>query len=418
MKNKKICVIGLGYVGLPLALAFGRKYKTIGFDLSSNRVDSLSDFIDKNNQHSKEEIKKSKYISFTNHVENIKDCNIYIICVPTPIDRNNNPDLKPLETSSMLVSSILKKGDIVIYESTTYPSCTEDFCVPILSGYSELFYNKDFFVGYSPERINPSDKVNTLENTIKVTSGSTPRVATIVDNLYKSIIPAGTHKASSIKVAEASKVVENIQRDVNIALMNELSIIFKSLKIDTKDVIDASATKWNFLKFNSGLVGGHCISVDPYYLIKKAKSVGVNPKIIQSSRDVNEFMSKFISDDIIKLMNEKGLYNKSKVLILGVTYKPNISDIRNSKVIDLYEHLSSKVNVTISDPYADKLHLLRKHVIKLTDFDKLKKYDAVILAVGHKDYLKIDLRKYLKNNKSILYDINGVLKKDKIDSRL
>lgn len=416
-----IAIIGLGYVGLPLAVEFGKKYPTIGFDINKNRIDELISGVDRTNEVDSRELSYSRNLKLSNNIEDLRSATIYIVTVPTPIDNYKKPDLVPLISASRMIGKILKKGDIVIYESTVYPGCTEEDCVPELEKASGLIFNTDFFCGYSPERINPGDKVNTLTKIKKVTSGSTPQIATIVDELYKSIIDVGTHKAPSIKVAEASKAIENAQRDLNISFVNELALIFDRIGIDTNDVIDAASTKWNFLKFKPGLVGGHCIGVDPYYLAYKAESLGYYPQVILSGRRVNDNMSTFVAEKVIKLMIDKDIRIKgAKVLILGITFKENCPDVRNTKVIDMHKRLTSfGLDVDILDPLADENIVLKNFGLKLIksiDID-YSLYNAVILAVTHNAFNTIDF-KSLKERNIIIYDLKGSLKKDYIDGRL
>jgi UDP-N-acetyl-D-glucosamine/UDP-N-acetyl-D-galactosamine dehydrogenase len=418
LNKQKISIIGLGYVGLPLAVEFGKKYSTVGFDIDESRIEELDKGIDRTNEKNKNEINESLNLVFSSDPKKIKSSNIYIITVQTPIDKFKKPNLKPLLNATSLIGSVLKKNDIVIYESTVYPGCTEEECVPLLEKTSNLKFNKDFFCGYSPERINPGDKINTLTKIVKVTSGSDNKTAEIVDKLYCSIIKAGTYKASSIKVAEASKSIENAQRDLNISFVNELSIIFDRLDIDTQDVIDAASTKWNFLKFKPGLVGGHCICVDPYYLTHKAEQVGYHPDVILSGRRVNDNMGKFVANKLIKLLVSKGNNLKnSKILILGVTFKENCNDIRNSKVKDIYDELN-KFNLKIDfyDPHVDKKNIQNEMGINL--IKKLSKYNAIILAVAHKEFLKIDYKSLKINSKSVIYDLKGFLDRKIVDARL
>ena len=419
-KNHKVAIIGLGYVGLPLATEFSKKYKTYGFDINTKRVGELNRGIDTTNEADSEDLTKqlNQGLEIVSTIDSIKDCNIFIVTVPTPITSSKTPDLSFLESASSSVGKILKKGDIVIFESTVYPGCTEEDCVPILEKTSGLKYNKDFFCGYSPERINPGDKVNTLTKIKKVTSGSTPEIGNIVNNLYASIITAGTHLVSSIRIAEASKAIENAQRDLNISFVNELALIFDKMGIDTEEVLDAAATKWNFLKFKPGLVGGHCISVDPYYLAHKAKSLGYYPEVILSGRKVNDNMSKFIASKVVKLMSQKGLpVRNSKALILGITFKEDCPDIRNSKVPDILNELKGfGLEVDIHDPQASKDEV--KHEFNLSLTDKLSKYKAIILAVSHCDFKRLDLEKLKDNSGAIIYDIKSFLNKDLVDGRL
>tara|TARA_B100001741_G_scaffold284155_1_gene259564 strand:- start:599 stop:1888 length:1290 start_codon:yes stop_codon:yes gene_type:complete len=427
IKEKKIAIIGLGYVGLPLAIEFGKKYDVIGFDINKERIKDLLKGKDKTNEANLKEMsyvtnhkknEKDKGLTFTSNDKDLIDCNIYIVTVPTPINQFKSPNLTPLLKASKMIGKMLKKGDIVIYESTVYPGCTEDDCVPVLEKYSGLKFNLDFYCGYSPERINPGDKINTLTKIIKVTSGSTNQVADFIDVLYSSIIDAGTHKAPSIKVAEASKAIENAQRDVNISFINELTLIFDLLGIDTNDVIDAASTKWNFLKFKPGLVGGHCIGVDPYYLVHKAESLGYNPEVILSGRRVNDYMGMFIANKLIKLMIKRGITLKgAKVLLLGITFKENCPDYRNSKVIDIYSELNRfGLNVQVYDPLANKKELFNEYSIKLNY--SLQKYEAIILAVAHKEFLSLDYKSLKNNSKSIIFDIKAFLNREIVDLRL
>lgn len=423
MKDKKIAVIGLGYVGLPLAVEFGRKFKTVGFDINDNRVQELNKGIDKTLEISNEiltETLNNNFFSITSDKLRISDCNIYIVTVPTPTDKNNRPVLTPLINASQTVGSVLKKGDIVIYESTVYPGVTEEVCVPVLVKSSGLKFNIDFFAGYSPERINPGDKEHTVTKILKVTSGSTPEIAEVVDSLYNSIIVAGTHRASSIKVAEAAKVIENSQRDINIAFVNELSKIFNLLNIDTNEVLEAAATKWNFLKFKPGLVGGHCIGVDPYYLAQKAQEVGYHPEIILAGRRLNDGMGKHIATETIKLMIKKSIkIINSKILILGFTFKENCPDVRNTKVIDIINELNTyQVALTIVDPWAHPKEVLYEYnVVNHTCIPENETYDAIILAVGHNNFLNLNLRNHLKNS-SVIFDVKGIIAKELTDGRL
>lgn len=414
-----ICIVGLGYVGLPLSLAFSKnKIKVIGYDSSLKRIKELNQSKDINGEFSKEELSSLKNIIFTSNSSDIIDANIYIITVPTPINKAKNPNLKPLLKASELVGKNLSVNDIVIYESTVYPGCTEEECVPVLELNSRMTYNKDFFCGYSPERINPGDKKRKLKDIIKVTSGSNIEIATIIDNLYNEIIEAGTHLAPSIKVAEASKIIENVQRDVNISLINELAIIFNKIGIDTSDVLKASSTKWNFLNFKPGLVGGHCIGVDPYYLAYKAKHVGYTPNVILSGRKVNNKMGKHIAENINKLIEKKNKNTENcNALILGVTFKENCSDIRNSRVFSLYKELTKlKIKVDLFDPHADRIKVEKKHKIKL--LKKINKnYDIVILAVSHDKFNYIDLNK-ISNKNSIIYDVKSFFPRHKVSARL
>ena len=422
IQDKKIAVIGLGYVGLPLAVEFGKKFKTIGFDININRVNELNNGIDSTLEVSNEylvETLNNNLFSVTDDKTKIADCSIYIVTVPTPTDRNNRPVLTPLIKASETVASVLKKGDIVIYESTVYPGVTEEECVPVLEKNSGLKFNIDFFAGYSPERINPGDKEHTVTKILKVTSGSTPEIAEIVDKLYNSIIVAGTYKASSIKVAEAAKVIENSQRDINIAFVNELSKIFNLLNIDTNEVLEAAATKWNFLKFKPGLVGGHCIGVDPYYLAQKAQEVGYHPEIILAGRRLNDGMGKHIASETIKLMIKKSIkIIDSKILILGFTFKENCPDVRNTRVIDIVNELKTyNTSITIVDPWANPVDVQKEYNIATLSAMPNDKYDAIVLAVGHLDFLKINLNDY-QNYNSVVFDVKGILQKHLTDGRL
>ena len=418
--QKKIGVIGLGYVGLPLAMAFSKKFEVIGFDIDKERVNHLNLFEDKTNQAPQNDLEQALKINLTltSDPNLISDCRIYIVTVPTPVTKEKTPDLSFLLSASKTVGLCLKKGDLVIYESTVYPGCTEDDCVPVLERTSGLVFNKDFYCGYSPERINPGDKVNTLTKIKKVTSGSTPEIAQEVDALYNSIIEAGTHKTSSIKVAEASKAIENAQRDLNISFVNELALIFDRIGIDTTEVIEAAATKWNFLKFKPGLVGGHCISVDPYFLVHKAKSLGYTPEVILSGRNVNDQMGKFVASKVIRLMKEKGIkIEGSKALILGVTFKENCNDIRNSKVPDIYRELKeSGLAVDLYDPIADCEQVTKTHQITLTKTPS--KYEAIILAVSHDLFIENGVKDYKNPKGAVIYDIKSVLNRAEVDGRL
>jgi UDP-N-acetyl-D-galactosamine dehydrogenase len=419
MKNYKIAVIGLGYVGLPLAVEFGKKYSTIGFDINQKRISELKVGYDRTLESNKSEIDASKGLVFSSDVQELSNYNVYIVTVPTPINQFKSPDLTPLLKASKMLGGVLKKGDIVIYESTVYPGCTEEDCVPVLEKESGLNFNIDFYCGYSPERINPGDKINTLTKIKKVTSGSTPEIADIVDSLYNSIITAGTHKAPSLKVAEASKAIENAQRDVNISFVNELALIFERMGIDTNDVIEAAGTKWNFLKYSPGLVGGHCIGVDPYYLAHKAESLGYHPQVILSGRRVHDMMGMFVANKVVKLLIKKEhKVNSSKALILGVTFKENCPDIRNSKVIDIYnELLQYGINVEVYDPHADKNEVEVEYNIKLIESIG-ENYDAIILAVSHKEFLNIDFKNIIKGENSVIFDTKSFLNRDLVDARL
>lgn len=419
LKDKKIAIIGLGYVGLPLAVEFGKIYSTLGFDINLNRINELKSGYDRTLESTKQEIENSAKLIFSSNRDDLNHYNVFIVTVPTPIDQFKAPDLKPLLNASKMLGKVLKKGDIVIYESTVYPGCTEEDCVPILELESGLIYNKDFYCGYSPERINPGDKVNTLTKIKKVTSGSTPEIAEIVDQIYNSIILAGTHKAPSLKVAEASKAIENAQRDINISFVNELALIFDRMGIDTNDVIEAAGTKWNFLKYSPGLVGGHCIGVDPYYLAHKAESLGYNPQVILSGRRVNDMMGMFVANKVVKLLIKKdNKVNSSNALILGVTFKENCPDIRNSKVIDIYsELLQYGINVEVYDPHADKNEVKEEYNIKLIESIGTN-YDAIILAVSHQEFKNIDFKSVIKGDNSVIFDTKSFLSRDLVDARL
>jgi UDP-N-acetyl-D-galactosamine dehydrogenase len=416
--NKNIAIIGLGYVGLPLAVAFGSKHKTLGFDINTLRVAELSQGIDRTLESDKEKIKAATQLTFSSDTSDLKDCDIFIVTVPTPINQFKAPDLNPLLKASEMIGKALKKGAIVIYESTVYPGCTEEDCVPVLEKYSGLKFNTDFYCGYSPERINPGDKVNTLTTIKKVTSGSTPEIATFVDNLYASIITAGTYKAPSIKVAEASKAIENAQRDVNISFVNELALIFDRIGIDTNDVLEAAGTKWNFLKYKPGLVGGHCIGVDPYYLAHKAESLGYHPQVILSGRRVNDTMGMFIAGKVVKMMIQKGTNIKgAKALLLGVTFKENCPDIRNSKVVDIYNELVQfGLEVDVFDPHADAVQVQSEYTIELIQTPT--KYDAIILTVAHKEFLQLDLNALKNGNHTVIFDSKAALDRGSVDARL
>lgn len=425
--NIRIAVIGLGYVGLPLARLFSTKFQTIGYDLNQKRVDALNAghdaTLEVDDKLLQSAISENGFKCTTN-LEDIKDCNFYVVAVPTPVDANNRPDLRPLWGASEVVGKVISKGDIVVYESTVYPGVTEEECLPVVEKVSGLTFNKDFFAGYSPERINPGDKEHTVEKIKKVTSGSTPEIADIVDTVYNAVLVNGTHRAPSIKVAEASKIIENSQRDVNIAFMNELAKIFNAMGIDTTDVIEAASSKWNFIKLKPGLVGGHCISVDPYYLIQKAQVYGVLPRVMFSARRLNDGMGDYVANQVIKCMNKKGVLVKdSKILILGVTFKENCPDIRNTKIIDIYHTLKEYTdNITVYDPWANPESVIHEYNIQLTGEkleDLANSFDAVILAVAHKQFQNMDIRSFLKDSqKGVVYDVKGVLDRNLIDARL
>ena len=416
--NTKIAVIGLGYVGLPLAVEFGKKYPVLGFDINKKRVEELGNGYDRTQEVEPEALKTSQNLVFSTNLEDLKDYNVFIVTVPTPIDNYKKPDLTPLLSASKTIGKILKKNDVVIYESTVYPGCTEEDCVPVLEQESGLKFNQDFFCGYSPERINPGDKINTLTKIKKVTSGSTPEIADFVDNLYGSIIEAGTYKATSMKVAEASKAIENAQRDVNISFVNELALIFDKMGIDTSEVLEAAGTKWNFLKFKPGLVGGHCIGVDPYYLLHKSESLGYYPQVILSGRRVNDNMGIFVANKLIKLLIKNGhKVEGSKVLILGITFKENCPDIRNSRVVDVYNELIEfGVNVTVHDPYADIHEVKEEYGIEITG-ELSGKYDGILLAVSHDEYKLLNLENF-KNSNAVVFDIKSMWDKETVDARL
>lgn len=428
MENNKIAVIGLGYVGLPLAVAFAEKYPVIGLDINKRRIQELAECRDVTLEVSDELLRKvisnqnfSKGIGLycTAEMQEIKSCNVFIITVPTPTDKHNRPDLTPLYKASETVGKVLKKGDIVVYESTVYPGVTEEECIPVLERFSGLIFNKDFFAGYSPERINPGDKEHTVTKILKVTSGSTPEIAEIVDQLYKSIIIAGTHKASSIKVAEAAKVIENSQRDINIAFVNELSKIFSKLGIDTNEVLEAAGTKWNFLKFKPGLVGGHCIGVDPYYLAQKAQEVGYHPEIILSGRRLNDGMGAYVAEEVVKLMVKKDVPVKhARCLILGITFKENCPDVRNTKVIDIVKELKTyHIEPVVFDPWANPEEVEHEYNISTHINLPTGKFEAIILAVAHQEFVGLNYNSLLVDN-GVLFDVKGILPKELVDARL
>lgn len=419
----KIAVIGLGYVGLPLARLFSTKYKTVGFDMNQKRVDALMAGHDATLEVSdkllQDAINNHGFVCTTD-LDKIRECNFYVVAVPTPVDVNNRPDLRPLWGASETVGKVISKDDIVVYESTVYPGVTEEECLPVVERVSGLKFNVDFYAGYSPERINPGDKLHTVEKIKKVTSGSTPEIADIVDGVYNSVLINGTHKAPSIKVAEASKIIENSQRDVNIAFMNELAKIFNAMGIDTRDVIEAAASKWNFIKLSPGLVGGHCISVDPYYLIQKAQVYGVLPRVMFAARRLNDGMGNYVAEQTIKCMNKKGLLVKdSKILILGITFKENCPDIRNTKVVDIYTSLEEYTkNVTVYDPWANKENVKREYDIDIvSELPTGEKFDAVILAVAHNQFKELDIKSLVVDN-GVVYDVKGILDRTIIDGRL
>jgi UDP-N-acetyl-D-galactosamine dehydrogenase len=416
--NYKIAIIGLGYVGLPLAVAFGERYQVVGFDIHSERIANLKNGVDTTLQCTSQEIANAHQLVFTDDLTQIKDCTIFIITVPTPVTKDKQPDLNLLLTASKMVAGVIKKGDIIIYESTVYPGCTEEDCVPVLEAFSGLKYNQEFYCGYSPERINPGDKVHTLTKIIKVTSGSTPEVASIVDNLYASIITAGTHKASSMKVAEASKSIENAQRDINISFVNELALIFDKMDIDTHEVLAAAATKWNFLPFKPGLVGGHCIGVDPYYLAHKATSLGYHPQVILSGRHVNDQMSMFVTEKVIKLLIQNNFkVQGAKVLLLGVTFKENCPDIRNSQTFEIFTALKNNgVAVYAFDPFANGKEVFDAHQINLVT--SLETYDAIVLTVAHDFFRSLNYASLKSSPTSVIYDTKAILDKSIVTARL
>lgn len=418
MKETKIAVIGLGYVGLPLARLFSTKFQTIGYDLNQRRVKALMEGHDATMEVADELLQEAintHGFKCTSDIEDIKDCNFYVVAVPTPVDSNNRPDLKPLQGASETVGKVIGKGDIVVYESTVYPGVTEEECLPVVEKVSGLTFNKDFFAGYSPERINPGDKLHTVEKIKKVTSGSTPEVADLIDSVYNAVLTNGTHKAPSIKVAEASKIIENSQRDVNIAFMNELAKIFNAMGIDTNDVIEAAASKWNFIKLKPGLVGGHCISVDPYYLIQKAQVYGVLPRIMFAARRLNDGMGAYVANQVIKTMNKKGVMVKdARILLLGMTFKENCPDIRNTKVADIYATLKEYTdNITVVDPMANADDVMREYGIAISNDATQEalegRFDAVVLAVAHDAFKALDIRRLLAIDNGVVYDVKGLL---------
>ena len=424
MNKIKIAVIGLGYVGLPLARLFSTKYLTVGFDMNQRRVDTLMSGHDVTLEVADDLLQDAIHnhgFKCTTRIDEISDCNFYIVAVPTPVDENNRPDLKPLWGASETVGKVISKGDIVVYESTVYPGVTEEECLPVVERVSGLKFNQDFFAGYSPERINPGDKEHTVEKIKKVTSGSTPEIAEVVDKIYNSVLENGTHKASSIKVAEASKIIENSQRDVNIAFMNELAKIFNAMEIDTHDVIDAASSKWNFIKLSPGLVGGHCISVDPYYLIQKAQVYGVLPRVMSNARRLNDGMGAYVANQTIKCMNKKGVIVKdSRILILGITFKENCPDIRNTKIVDIYHTFEEYTNnITIYDPWADIDAVRHEYSLEIINvLSGREKYDSIILAVAHDEFLNLDIRSLLASENGVVYDVKGVVPRKIVDARL
>lgn len=424
MQEIKIAVIGLGYVGLPLARLFSTKYKTVGYDLSKARVDALMAGHDATLEVSDELLQEAiaKYgLLCSSNIDDIRDCNFYVVAVPTPVDRNNNPDLTPLYGASEVVGKVISKGDTVVYESTVYPGVTEDECLPVVERVSGLKYNVDFFAGYSPERINPGDKVHTVEKIKKITSGSTPEVADLVDNVYASVLQNGTHRASSIKVAEAAKVIENSQRDINIAFVNELSKIFNLMGIDTQDVLEAAGTKWNFIKMNPGLVGGHCISVDPYYLAQCAQRLGYNPEIILAGRRMNDGMGAYVADQTVKLMLKKGIQVlHSKIIIMGFTFKENCPDVRNTRVIDIYHALQEyNADITVFDPWASPERVKHEYGIDIVNELPKERFSAAIIAVAHRQFreMEIDFNSLLEPN-HVIYDVKAIMPRELVDGRL
>lgn len=421
MKQIKICVIGLGYVGLPLARLFSTKYNTIGYDMNSARVEALMSGHDSTLEVADNILQEAIKNGFkcSSNIDDIKDANFYIVAVPTPVDKNNNPDLKPLWSASETVGKVISRNDIVVYESTVYPGVTEDECIPVIERVSGLKYNVDFFAGYSPERINPGDKLHTVEKIKKITSGSTPEIGQLINTVYSSVITAGTHLAPSIKVAEAAKVIENSQRDINIAFVNELSKIFTRMGIDTQEVLNAASTKWNFLPFKPGLVGGHCIGVDPYYLAQCAQHYGYNPEIILAGRRMNDGMGEYVATQVIKLMLKKSIQvNHSDILIMGFTFKENCPDVRNTKVVDIvHSLLEFNTNITIYDPWADANIVKREYGLSITNKLPSNKFDALVLAVAHTQFISTNIDNLLKD-KHIVYDVKGILPKEAVDGRL
>ena len=422
LRGAKIAIVGLGYVGLPLAVEFGKQYPTLGFDINEARINELRDGRDSTLEATRQDLKSSKQLKFTNRPEELKSCNVYIVTVPTPIDKYKRPDLDPLLGASQTIGNVLKKGDIVIYESTVFPGCTEEMCVPVLERASGLRFNSDFFCGYSPERINPGDKQHRLPTIVKITSGSTPHAADFVNSLYGSIVTAGTHKAASIRIAEAAKVIENTQRDVNIALINELALIFDRLNIDTEQVLQAAGTKWNFLPFRPGLVGGHCIGVDPYYLTHKAQEIGYHPEIILAGRRINDNMGLFVARKVIKAMTDLGIFvANAKVLILGLAFKENCPDVRNSKVVDIVRELESfDAKVDVYDPWVDSGAADREYGIQLIDKPRKGRYDAIVISVGHAMFKKMGVRNIRTFGKKthLLFDVKYLFAANQTDQRL
>ncbi len=422
LSDVKLAIIGLGYVGLPLAVEFGKKMATVGFDINTDRVEELKSGRDSTLEVEPEELVQAKQLSYTANLDDLRGCNVYIVTVPTPIDRFKNPDLSPLEGASRMLGGVLKAGDVVIFESTVYPGATEEVCVPLMEQGSGLSYNKDFFVGYSPERINPGDKEHRVTNILKVTSGSTPEIAEFVDQLYKMVITAGTHKASSLKVAEAAKVIENTQRDLNIALINELALIFHKLGIDTLEVLEAAGTKWNFLPFRPGLVGGHCISVDPYYLTHKAQEIGYHPDVILAGRRINDGMGEYITDTVVKMMTQEKIHVVgANILIMGLAFKENCPDLRNSRVVDIIDAFKSyHANVDVFDPWVDKEEAQHEYGVTPIEAPAEGKYDAIIIAVAHNEFKEkgIQAIRQLGKDNHLVYDVKCLFPRDQVDARL
>lgn len=415
----RIAIIGLGYVGLPLAVESGKKYPTLGFDIDQNRIDELKSGQDKTLEVDQEELLEATHLKFSSDPEDLNGANFYIVTVPTPVDASKKPNLRPLELASSTIGPFLKKGDVVVYESTVFPGCTEDFCVPILEAKSGLRFNEDFFVGYSPERINPGDKEHRLTSILKVTSGSNPEASKYVNDFYSSIVQAGTHLASSIKVAEAAKVIENAQRDINIAFVNELAMIFDRMNIDTKEVLEAAGTKWNFLKFSPGLVGGHCIGVDPYYLTHKSEELGYHPQVILAGRKINDNMGAYVAQKTVKLLSQKGkMTPSSRILIMGLTFKENCPDIRNTRVVDIYSELKSyNLAIDVFDPNVNPNEVKAEYGIDLKQDPEIASYEAVILAVGHRSFLMLNWEE-IRQQVPVIFDVKGILGRDLVDSRL
>ncbi len=422
LENTKIGIVGLGYVGLPLAVEFGKKYKVVGLDINDQRITELQSGFDSTLEVSKQQLAEAKFLKYTTSILDLAECNVYVVTVPTPINQYKQPDLTPLLKASEAIGKVLKTNDIVIYESTVYPGATEEDCVPILEQQSGLIFNNNFYAGYSPERINPGDKEHRVTNILKVTSGSTPEIAEFVDELYKSIITAGTHKTNSIRVAEAAKVIENTQRDVNIALINELALLFNRMNIDTEEVLRAAGTKWNFLPFRPGLVGGHCIGVDPYYLTHKAQSIGYTPQIILSGRKINDDMGKYVVSQVIKLMLKKRIHvQQAKILIMGLTFKEDCPDLRNTRVIDMIEEFQEyEADVDVYDPWVDKQEAKHEYNISPIETPQIGQYDAIVIAVAHQQFKKMSSEqiKALTKDNAVIFDIKYILPADAVDGRL